>query len=153
MFDLQFRSRFLCAFYMFGSVRFWFGKQNFDWLALFGSGSRVQHCFGRSLVYMFSDPTWKTVYLFCWNLIQRLFLQLYWSTGKWQKVKQCLNKMWWILRLVMAFGMLSNFCQSSQVFSYNVNWLKNNKSQRQKLVYWSIIAKLKFCKLLNFFCL
>ena len=129
--DLQFRYRFLCAFYMFGSVWFWFGKQNFDCLALFGSGRRVQHCFGRSLVYMFSDPTRKTVYLFCWNLIQRLFLQLYWSTGKWQKVKQYLNKMWWILKLVMAFGMLSTFCQSSQVFSYNVNWLKNNKSQRK----------------------
>ena len=48
--DLQFRSRFLCAFYMFGSVRFRFGKQNFDWLVLFGSGRTVKHCFGRSLI-------------------------------------------------------------------------------------------------------
>ena len=39
--DLQLRSRFLCTFYMFGSVRFWFGKQNFDWLVLFGSGSKT----------------------------------------------------------------------------------------------------------------
>ena len=49
--DLWFRSRFLCAFYMFGSVRFRFGKQNFDWLVRFGSGRTVKHCFGRSLKY------------------------------------------------------------------------------------------------------
>ena len=40
--DLQFRSRFLSAFYMFRSVRFSFGKQNFDW-QLFGSGRTVKH--------------------------------------------------------------------------------------------------------------
>ena len=50
MLDLWFRSWFLCAFYMFGSVRFRFGKQNFNWLVLFGSGRTVKHCFGRSLV-------------------------------------------------------------------------------------------------------
>ena len=48
--DIQFMSRFLCAFYMFGSVRFRFGKQNFDWLVLFGLGRTVKHCFGRSLL-------------------------------------------------------------------------------------------------------
>ena len=46
--DLKFRSRFLCAFYMFSSVPFPFRKQNFDWLVLFGSGRMVKHCFGRS---------------------------------------------------------------------------------------------------------
>ena len=50
--DLWFRSRFLCAFYMFGSVRFRFGKQNFNWLFLFGSGRTVKHCFGRSLPWI-----------------------------------------------------------------------------------------------------
>ena len=50
MLDLQFKPRFLCAFYMFGSVRFRFGKQNFGWLVLFGSGITVKHCFGRSLL-------------------------------------------------------------------------------------------------------
>ena len=49
--DLQFRSRFLCAFYMFDSVRFRFGKQNFDWLVRFGLGRMVKHCFGRSLIW------------------------------------------------------------------------------------------------------
>ena len=34
---------------MFGSVQFRFGKQNFDWLVLFGSGRTVKHCFGWSL--------------------------------------------------------------------------------------------------------
>ena len=34
---------------MFGSVRFRFGKQNFNWLVWFGSGWTVKHCFGRSL--------------------------------------------------------------------------------------------------------
>jgi len=47
--DLRFRSRFLCGFYMFGSVRFRFGKQNFNWLVLFCSGRTVKHYFGRSL--------------------------------------------------------------------------------------------------------
>ena len=37
--DLQFRSRFLCTFYMFDSVPFWFGKQNYDWMARFGQNS------------------------------------------------------------------------------------------------------------------
>ena len=48
---------FFCTFYMFGSVRFRFGKQNFSWLVLFGSGRTVKHCFGRSLPYwpIFSD--------------------------------------------------------------------------------------------------
>jgi hypothetical protein len=48
--SLRFRSRFFCDFYIFGSVRFRFGKQNFNWLVLFGSGRTVKHCFGRSLV-------------------------------------------------------------------------------------------------------
>ena len=48
---LLFRSRFLCAFYMFGSVRFQFGKQNFDWLVLFCSGRKIKYCFGRSLLF------------------------------------------------------------------------------------------------------
>ena len=43
------QARFLCAFYTFGSVRFWVGKQNFDSLVLFGSGRMVKHCSGRSL--------------------------------------------------------------------------------------------------------
>ena len=51
--DLWFRSRFLWAFYMFGSVRFRFGKQNFHWLVLFGSGRTVKHCFGWSLIWSY----------------------------------------------------------------------------------------------------
>ena len=47
--DLWFRTRFLCTFYMFGSVRFRFGKRNFNLLVLFGSGRTIKHCFGRSL--------------------------------------------------------------------------------------------------------
>ena len=47
---IQNRSRFLCAFYMFGSVRFWFGKHNFDWLVRFGSGRTVKYRFSRSLL-------------------------------------------------------------------------------------------------------
>ena len=43
---------------MFGSVRFWFGKQNFDWLVWLGSGKTVKHCFGRSLL------SWKHLYIF-----------------------------------------------------------------------------------------
>ena len=39
--DLQFRSRFLCAFYMFGSVPFWFCKQNFDWMIRFGQNDKT----------------------------------------------------------------------------------------------------------------
>ena len=33
---------------MFCSARFWFGKQNFDWLVLFCLGRTVKHHFGRS---------------------------------------------------------------------------------------------------------
>jgi len=48
--DLWFRSRFLSAFQMFGSVRFRFGKLNFNWLVQFGSGRTLKHWFGRSLL-------------------------------------------------------------------------------------------------------
>ena len=41
MLDLQFGSRFLCAFYMFGSVPFWFCKQNFDWMIRFGQNDKT----------------------------------------------------------------------------------------------------------------
>ena len=55
--DLHFRSRFLCAFYMFGSVRFQFGKQNFDWLVRFGQNSKT-------LVW---SVTTKSMYKSGWN--------------------------------------------------------------------------------------
>ena len=45
MLDLQFSSRFLCGFYMFG-----FSSENRTLIDLFGSGRTVKHYFGRSLL-------------------------------------------------------------------------------------------------------
>ena len=67
------RSRFLCSFYMFGSVRFRFGKQNFDWLVLFGSCRTVKHRFGRSLTQ--GQPvllSWAGSFLNTPNLILKI---------------------------------------------------------------------------------
>ena len=64
--DLQ--SRFLCTFYMFGSVRFRFGKQNFDWLVLFGSGRTVKYWFGQSLLDILIFSIFITQLL--WDLMQ-----------------------------------------------------------------------------------
>ena len=41
---------FLCAFHIFRSVWFRFGKQNFNWHQ-FCSGRTVKHCFGRFLLW------------------------------------------------------------------------------------------------------
>ena len=65
MLDLLFRSRFSGAFYMFGSVWFWFGKQIFDWLVLFGSGRTVKHCFGRSLLWIHVGIAGIVNYMIC----------------------------------------------------------------------------------------
>ena len=43
---------------MFGSVWFRFGKQNFNWLVLFGLGRTVKHCFGRSLMQWGVHISW-----------------------------------------------------------------------------------------------
>ena len=78
MLDLQFRSRFLCAFYMFGSVRFRFGKQNFNWLVLFGSGRTVKHCFGQSLRLAKVKYDWNKSCSKFWGLAKsKIILKLF----------------------------------------------------------------------------
>ena len=72
---------------MFGSVRFRFGKQNFDWLVLFCSSRTVKHCFGRSL------PCNTYIHILCKSKCISILLLGNISTT-FAKIQITLNRQW-----------------------------------------------------------
>ena len=98
---------FFCTFYMFGSVRFWFGKQNFSWLVLFGSGRTVKHCFSRSIAV--HDWFLQRVFFLMWmGYLQIIEHDLYNMLKFFLQCKDERNEMsWWYF-----YGFIPNWLRS-----------------------------------------